>query len=275
MPPIIERITALLDQDTDQSVTYAALEARLALEKVCYDRLRQRHDYISHDQLKKWQPGQIVNTLMTDVDENVTETMTLMVGRNPDVKPEDDDFVEVGTEIGFDPKRISKMWQALAKLALHVRVPKNRDDAIADYGDKTAIRAKVEEVVEELRRLAKGTMTFSGIGMEVSFDCPACGEKNKRRAKLLRHGQQIHCINPNCKLTWKTEKQGEDFYFEPQTIDVNCESCRAECHLPWRYFMEMKHDEVGSFSCSCGHKNYVKWELAQVRPNSENEPAST
>lgn len=44
LDPVIERIDALLDEDTDQSVTYAALEARLALERVCYDRLRQRHD---------------------------------------------------------------------------------------------------------------------------------------------------------------------------------------------------------------------------------------
>lgn len=47
LPPLIDRIKALLAEGTDSSVTYAALEARLALEKVCYDRLRQRHDYIS------------------------------------------------------------------------------------------------------------------------------------------------------------------------------------------------------------------------------------
>ena len=42
--PIIDRIKALLAEDTDASATYSALEARLALEKAVYDRLRQRHD---------------------------------------------------------------------------------------------------------------------------------------------------------------------------------------------------------------------------------------
>lgn len=34
LQPIIDRIKALLDQDTEASTTYAALESRLALEKV-------------------------------------------------------------------------------------------------------------------------------------------------------------------------------------------------------------------------------------------------
>ena len=63
---IIERIQALLAEGTEQSITYAALEARLALEKVCYDRLRQAHDYISHAQLRRWQPRDVINTLMSD-----------------------------------------------------------------------------------------------------------------------------------------------------------------------------------------------------------------
>jgi hypothetical protein len=107
LKPIIERIRKLLDEGTPQSVTYAALEARLALEKVCYDRLRQRHDYISHEQLKKWQPGGVMNQLITDVDAHATQTLTLQIGSpvSAGVKPEDDEYVEIGTEIGFDVKQ--------------------------------------------------------------------------------------------------------------------------------------------------------------------------
>lgn len=129
LPPIIERIAALLAEDTDASVTYAALEARLALEKVCYDRLRQCHDYISHAQLKRWQPRQIVNTLLQEVDQHATQTRTLHISRNParpDRKPEEEEYVEIGTEVGFDPRVIEKLWNALAKLALHVHLPEHK-----------------------------------------------------------------------------------------------------------------------------------------------------
>lgn len=108
LPPVIVRIQALLADDTEPSVTYAALEARLAIEKVCYDRLRQRHDYISQADIRGWTPSYVVNTIMTEVDPDCTQTMTLMIGKDPGAKPENDDYVEVGTEIGFDAALLSK-----------------------------------------------------------------------------------------------------------------------------------------------------------------------
>lgn len=269
LQPIIARIRALLDNDTEASVTYAALEARLALEKVCYDRLRQRHDYISHDQLRKWQPNAVINTLIKQVDADLGQTLTLSVGMSPleaNVRPEDDEYLPVGTEVGFNVKRITKMWNALAKLALHVRLPEHRNDYIPEYGHKSDIRAKVEEVVAELERLATGTMIFSGIGEEVSFSC-SCGEKNKRRSELLHDGQHIHCINPECKVTWKATKEQDGFTFETVNIQINCDDCKAANYIPKRYLTEMKLDELGSFAChACSHRNFFQWRIMHVRP---------
>ncbi len=268
--PTIERIQALLNDDTEQSVTYAALEARLALEKVCYDRLRQRHDYISHAQLRRWQPGAVVNTLMAEVDPHVAHGGTLSMSRKPaepGVEPDDADFVEIGTEVGFDSKRIAKMWQALANLALHVRLPKHKADHISDYADKAQIRAKVDEVVVELERLARGTMTFSGvpIGGDVSFVC-RCGEKNRRRASLLHHGQSVSCINPDCMASWKATKEGDEFTFESETVDVACSECGKPNLIDRRHVLAMRYDEHASFNChACGEKNYMRWQLVQAR----------
>lgn len=264
---IIAKIKELLQEDSKASVTYAALEARLALEKVCYDRLRQRHDYISHSELKEWQPSALINRLLQDVDPHIGQTITLHVSKSPavpGVEPNDDDFVEIGTETGFNSKRIARLWNALSKLALHVRLPENKEDRISPYGNKERISAKVRETLTELERLATGTMTFSGVGKEISFSC-SCGTKNKRKADMLRDGQHVHCLNPDCKNVWRALKCGEDYTFEPITIPINCNSCGTELHLPWRWFFDMKYDEYGAVDCSqCGNKNYVQWRLCQV-----------
>ncbi|MDP3369236.1 MAG: hypothetical protein Q8M32_05240, partial [Brevundimonas sp.] len=163
----IERIRALLNENTDASVTYAALEARLTLEMVCYDRLRQCHDYISHNDLKRWQPNLVMNILINEVDEHAAETRTISMGSEPareGVELKDEDFVEIGTVVGFDPKLIGRMWNALAGLALHVRLPRHKKDQISNYGDRDQIAAKVNEVLAELERLSTSTMTFSGFG---------------------------------------------------------------------------------------------------------------
>jgi hypothetical protein len=274
LSPILDRIAALLAEDTDASVTYAALEARLALEKVCYDRLRQCHDYISHAQLRRWQPRRIMNTLLKEVDQHATQTFTLHISKNParpDVKPEHDEYAEIGTQVGFDPKYVEKLWNALAKLALHARLPEHKEDHISAYGDKVQIRAKVEEVVRELERLSKGNMTFSGVpvGGDITFVC-TCGEKNRRRAALLREGQRIFCINPDCDASFTVRKEGSEIGFEAETCDFTCQGCGDQKSLPWRFFFEkLKFGDRAVFDCrNCSHRNYVEWRLTQVAPAS-------
>jgi hypothetical protein len=273
--PIIDCINNLLAEDTEASITYAALEARLALEKVCYDRLRQRHDYISHDQLKKWQPGAVVNTLMNEVDPHVAQTFTLSISKNPaqpGIKPEDEEYVPVGTEVGFDPKYIAKLWNALAGLALHVRLPKNQQDYIPSYGNKVEIVNKVTEVVAELERLATGTISSSGFGKVVSFDCN-CGEKNKRRVAVLREGQLVSCINPDCPESWQVSKdENGEFWFETKAVPVDCGNCGQENLMRHRHIMAMKTNERILMHCRhCNAEHYIQWRLMQaLRPNLEN-----
>jgi hypothetical protein len=268
--PIIKRIEALLSEDTDYSITYAALEARLALEKVCYDRLKHVHDYISHAQLRRWQPGAVINQLIADVDQHVADTLTLQIGSpvSAGKKPEDDEYVEIGTQIGFDAKRVAELWNALSGLALHVKLPKSKDDRIPEYGDRAKTRAKVEEVLSELERFSKATMGFSGIGEQVSWDCPVCGEKNRRRAALLREGQRIFCITHDCDASWKIRIDGSEIGFEGETCDFACEACGQPKHIPWRFFSEkLKFGDRAVFDCGkCNHRNYVEWRLTQVAP---------
>jgi hypothetical protein len=171
----------------------------------------------------------------------------------------------LGTEIGFDAKRIQKIWNALGKLALHARLPESRDDHIPHYCATDRAKPKVEEVLVELERLATGTMTFSGFGETISFQCD-CGETNKRRAGLLKDGQSVYCINPKCEMSWKARKHGNEFIFESETADLKCDGCGTQHHIPWRWLIRIPYDQLGSFTCgACNHKNLIQWHLKQVR----------
>ncbi len=152
----ISKIEELLAQNTDASITYAALECRLAIERICYERLRLAHDYISHDDLKKWQPRDIVNILIREVDDKTAETFTLSISKEP--IPENSafpsledfpamEFLPIGTQIGFNPERLGRLWNALANLALHITLPTSKDHGVARYGDAKKIRAKVIEAL--------------------------------------------------------------------------------------------------------------------------------
>lgn len=274
--PHIATIKHLFEADTVHSLTYAALECRLAIELVCYDRLRIAHDYISHDDLKKWQPKDVVKKLIQDVDTNVASTFTLSISTRPadDVAGEMTrqdfekfDYVPVGTQVGFDVNKIGRMWNALSSF-LHVTVPRSTSDTVAAYGKPDAIKRKVAEVIAELERLATGTLTMSGIGETVNFQCN-CGTHNKRRAGLLHHGQTVNCINPDCTERWDVVVDGDAVNFQRRSFAVHCRRCRYEKRFGERPVVELPRNTVVRFVCdqpNCGETNYIRWQLMQVAP---------
>ena len=274
--PIIERINRLLNENSPASVTYAALEARLAIEKVVYDRLRQRHDYISHAQLNAWTPRHVVQRIIAEIDPKLSETVTLSMSREPlrdGDSVEDMDYVKIGMEVGLDSKKLGKLWQALSNLALHVKVPEHRHDVISDYGEQTKIASKVRETVRELDKLAEGTMVTSGLdqGLEVSFVC-SCGEKNRRRANLISPGKVLFCFNSACKEAWKVERDGDGIQFKRLSVDISCRDCGLVYGIAWREVAELRYDRRMRYMCpSCNAENIVQWQLMRANsiPNAD------
>ncbi|MGR3064532.1 hypothetical protein ABMY28_21540 [Vibrio vulnificus] len=78
----IETIKQLISQGTNQSLVYAALECRLAIEIVCYERLKLSLDKMSISELE-WQPRKIINQILAEENCNVTKGFTLSVSTTP------------------------------------------------------------------------------------------------------------------------------------------------------------------------------------------------
>ena len=278
----IETIEALLVQDTTQSLTYAALECRLAIEAVCYTRLQIAHDYISHDDLRDWRPAEVVNTLLTEVDRHIASGLRLSISSKPVDKSappgtaedyEKMEWVEVGTQAGLAPKKLSRIWNALSGVALHVRAPKSRDDYVSTYGDKAAIRKQVEQALVEIRRLATGNLLTSGMGPEVSFTCK-CGRLNKRRSERLKHEQTVRCVGVNCDHSYTVSIDGEDISFTAREKVVTCE-CGKEIPIPVRMIERTRTDQPLNIECECGHHSIIVWRpmLAKFKRKEGDPPA--
>lgn len=272
-PKAIETIKKLLHENTDASLTYAALECRLAIELICYSRLRIAHDYISHDDLRGWQPRQIIDALIQEVDPRAGSTFTLSISTEP-LEPNADtptaedyaemNWVEVGTQVGFDPKKLGKLWHKLANAALHVRIPQSSSDELRRYGDPQRIREAVFEALTEIERIDGSTLTSSGgTGTTMSFTC-SCEMVNKRHHTLLKDQQIVNCISPKCYESYIYLSKTEEF--QRRVFTVKCVSCAEENFVPIGY-MEKKL-KIGSglcVSCECGGETYIEWRLMQAQ----------
>jgi hypothetical protein len=257
-----DRIRSHLAAGDESGLTYAALEARLALERVCYERLRTSHDYISADDLRRWKPSYIVQTLMEQVDPKIASEWTLSTGYEPGDNP--GRYIEIGTQKGFDPKTINLLWQAMSSF-LHCPVPRNSKDWLTHYRPAQTMRPKIEEALQELDRIAEGSLIGAMVFGEVSFDC-VCGQENRRATQVLTHNQIVNCIREGCTESYRVEKQGDDFLFERRKLVVHCHSCNEAIGFPYRKLAEMPKDSHCIFSCKkCTAENRLIWRLGYVK----------
>ena len=267
------RIEALISEGTPESLTFAALRCRLAIEQVCYERLRNAHDYISHDDLRRWQPRELVSQLIQEVDPHIASSFTVSIsttGDAPDAPPptredyEAKEYVELGNQVGFDAKRLGTLWHALGNF-LHVRLPTNREDSVEVFGSAETVKAKVLEVLAELRRLEKGTLISSGLGPNVSFECK-CGTLNKRRMALLKQDQVVSCLSRECPETWVVHIDGDDFQFERRTVDVRCPKCSEMNVVPEQRLAKLPRDNPPPLVCDACHADiHLVWKLMHRR----------
>jgi hypothetical protein len=276
----ISTIEKLLNEDSSAGLTYAALECRLAIEQICYERLRVTHDYISHDGLRRWQPKDIVNTLIKEVDTEIASTFTLFISKEPIPdgmrSPSLEDYqameyIPVGTQVGFDPDKLGKLWHALSNAALHIKIPKNKDDTVPQYGEPEIIRAKVLEALDEIRRIASGNLLASGLGEEISFEC-LCGTRNKRRLGLLRDGQAISCVNPECAESFDYEENTGSF--NRRTFEIVCRKCQTMQPVPKKMVEKLRTNQRIYFNCEgCEESIYIQWRPMQDQKTKPHKPS--
>lgn len=274
----IEVISALVEQRTPESATYAALECRLAIEYLCYERMKMALDLVSFADMGGWQPNKVIRALEEMVDEHIASSFTLSVAKEPVLPPGQElsleeriqlDYKRVGTQAQLDIKKLTKLWNALANSALHVQVPKSRTDQLSIHGDVTRIIEKVEECLAEFRKVGDGTLLSNGFGPEVSITCDGCGYTVRRRVERLTAKQIVSCVNPDCDESYTVEKVDvKDFTFERRLVCFKCDDCSTGNNLPMRRVEKMRVSEVIDVmcsGCSCSYKIGAQLGVAKVR----------
>jgi len=261
----IQVITELLDQNTPESVTYAALECRLAIEYLCYDRLKLALDLVSYADVKGWQPSKVMRAVETLANEDVASSFTLKIAREPDRPSGQElsleerqqlDYKTIGTQSTINVGKIVALWNALANTALHVQVPKAKSDQLSIHGDKVRTAAKVGECLDELRKIGTGTLLSNGFGIQVSFHCAACKSPVKRRVDRLVDNQTVSCVNPECDESYTVEIAGENVKFTRREVCFECLKCKAEAKIAMKRIERLKVFETATTSCPACSARY-------------------
>lgn len=262
----IQVISALLEHGTPESTTYAALECRLAIEYLCYERMQMALELVSYADMGGWQPSKVIKAVEELADENITSTFTLSIASEPELPSGREltleerkklDYKPLGTQAALDLKKFTKLWNALAGSALHVQVPKLRTDQLSIYGDISRTTEKVKECLTELTKFAGGTLLSNGFGPEVSVTCDGCGYPIKRRVERLSDKQNVSCVNPDCNESYTVEKlEDKEFTFQRRVVSFECRECGITNNIAWRQVEKMRVFDVANVACSACDVRY-------------------
>lgn len=276
----IEVIQNLLNQGDIHSLTYAALESRLSIELVCYDRLLMSYDNLSLDELRsEWRPKHVVQLVVENANEFADKTFTISISKTPvsdksqpttKTEFEELEYVKLGEQAAVDLRKLGRLWNRLAGAALHVAVPHSKDDELSVYGDESRIRKKVEDTLLELAKLQSGNLLAGSFGENCRFSCESCDFEIKRTLKFLRHGQVVYCPRPRCNESYLVHGEGEEFYFSRRVVQPICQNCKNQYDIPLKKIDELKFGQKCDVTCKeCGEVNYIELRPVQVKCSDE------
>lgn len=278
----IELINSLLEQETEQSLTYAALECRLTLEYLCYERFKLYFSYLSQSDLENWQPKHIIKQVSDQIDDNVTKEFSISIsaekidGRSPETREEFEsiEYTPLGTQSELKLNELHSLWHGVSNVALHIPVPSILSENINIYGEKDKIRKKVSEVVVFLSNMKGNLLVGGSFGEDYSFNCFVCDTKIKRPVSSLQNKIALSCINPKCQESYVIQKDKHDnFEVIRSVIKFKCLGCNEELEVPTRTFKDLRFNQILNIRCgNCSTLSEVIMRPLIKSTEEENSP---
>lgn len=273
----IKIISDLLDEGSRTSVAYAALECRLTIEAICYERLAVSYDYIPYESLRKWQPHHVIRQITEEGNEQVVQEFSISISNSPieqDSPPvtredyESFEYVKIGSQAALDVVKLGKLWNALSNTSLHVSLPKAKGEQIDIYGNSDKVRGKILESLNEFKKLLNGSLLSSGFGEEYYFNCVGCDTKLRKRARLISHGQTILCLNPDCPESYCFSVDDGEIFHIRRLLSTTCADCGNSIEIPASFVDRLKYTDTLSATCfSCSYNNQIR-----LIPSRANKP---
>lgn len=250
-------IQKLVGEGSENHIRYAALECRLAIEEICYERLRLAHKYIPLDKIRSWQPPKLLKFLFEEVEPSLLGGSKISISTEPtdslkELKREDFEameWVELGEQATLNLRKISELYYKISK-HLHAIMPTGDSSTVKASEDQ--VRRHVLEVVDELTILSKAKVEFFFPTKVVSFDC-LCGESISRTEHSLNAAKVVSCVSSKCRITYVPQLNDDGYELLRRVATIDCPHCG---HKTLQEFSDVERLSIGTVHAtkcpSCG-----------------------
>lgn len=241
----------------ENSLRHAALELRLCLEHVVYQKLSQIGDKLPPAIFRKWQPPQAMKMLLSfepNADRDITLTICV---ENADGTPSGS-WKHIGDYKMFPYQWLNKSYHKLGK---YLHLPSLEE---ADAPSKIKATS-LQEIIDGIERVSTASM-LSTINSITTIACSVCGGDMYVSNLQIENAAVVECYKDTCRAKHNVVKLDEDRFTANRVgfQSVPCYQCGKEFSIEGVTHGEFK-------DCwNCGQTHIVGWGYA-TWPTSEND----
>lgn len=259
----LQRARELIDSGSAGDLQYAALELRLCLEAMTYDKLSSFGKYLPKSLLERtWQPPQLLKAMM-QLDGNADQSFKLFMGEQvtPGVPAPAEKMQLVGEHKAFGVAWLRKHYNKLGSM-LHLQP----SGVTSDDERRNALVA----IAGEIEEAQKGSILGMWMGETISFDCDLCGQRSTVSSHYARTTKSAYCMNPDCELEYAAHLEGNEIILSPRSVTAPCRACGHENRL-----RPSDLKDGMRFTCpACKREHLIRcqWSYAMLVPGGSQAP---
>lgn len=212
-----------LSANSDHRLKFAALELRMAMECLTYDRAHGFKDEFPPDEYDTWQPRKVLAVLL-EIDPLADKDSTLAVGAEAVPGVPAASMQSLGSERVLSLGMLRKHYDALGSY-LHVPTLKqSRDGPPLDF---KKLRSRCEEIVSFVEQVLASPIFNITLGNFAELACMECGRRMRKR---LPHGEKevkADCFECDASYTIIVESDGKVLW-KPHQQHVRCANPSCE-----------------------------------------------
>lgn len=213
----LARARTELDSKQDERIRYAALELRMCIESLAYERALDYEDDLPPSEYETWQPKKLVE-LLIDIEPTADKGGELRIKLETAPGEPEQPWQPLGEERVFGLKQIGDHYHRLGSL-LHQPTLKN---LLKDSLSLSKYRDRCADLVKELDAVLSSPIYNMHFRSHVTFACE-CGKNIRKRVKVDGSDTTATC---ECKAQYLLRNQpGTDGYrFERVGTKIPCKT---------------------------------------------------
>lgn len=259
------KVRLAVEDSGEAELRYAALDARLAMEALTYERAERYRDQLPKAAYATWQPRKLLQLLL-DIDPQADANHGLRIGKQDTVGVVVVPDRDLGTEVVLNMKVLRDHYDRLGGY-LHLPSLNQRETTGGLKFDSLAVR--LDEIIAYLDQVLSSPIFNVDIAQFTEMPCGNC--QKVIRWRVPRDDRVVEAVCRECDATYSIEPQPDgSAHWIPIETEVPC--AHPECGVTGVLFMALiapgRH-----WNChACGRRNEVVMSVVPAEAKAAASP---